>query len=81
MNLRNKGLNKIQNDIDYELLDRENNSYLYNKLKGFFVEYFFPLMYYIFETEKDNINFDILCIIIENLQLLSIFFQQRVKYF
>ena len=81
MNLRNKGLNKIQNDIDYELLDRENHSYLYNKLKGFFIEYFFPLMYYIFEKEKDNINFDILCIIIENLQLLSIFFQQRVKYF
>ena len=81
MNLRNKGLNKIQNDIDYELLDRENHSYLYNKIKCFFVEYFFPLMYYIFETEKDNINFDILCIIIENIQLLSIFFQQRVKYF
>ena len=79
MNLRNKGLNKIQNDIDYELLDRENHSYLYNKLKGFFVEYFFPLMYYIFETEKDNINFDIICIILENFQLLSYFFQPRVK--
>jgi hypothetical protein len=81
MNLRNKGLNKIQNDIDYELFDRDHHSYLYDKIKGYFIDYFFPLMYYIFETEKDNINFDILCIIIENIQLLSIFFQQRVKYF
>ena len=80
MNLRNyKGLNKIQNDIDYELINRERHSYLYEKLKNFFIEYFFSLMYYIFETEKDNINFDIICIILENFQLLSYFFQPRVK--
>ena len=81
MNLRNynKGIDKIQNDIDCEIFDKENYSYLYDKIKNFFVKYFFSLMYYIFETEKDNINFDIICIIIENFQLLSFHFHPLVK--
>ena len=41
----------------------------------------FPLVYYIFQSKLNSIKVDIICVILEFLEILTFPIQQRVKYF
>ena len=41
----------------------------------------FPLVYYIFQSKLNSIKVDIICVILEFLEILTFPIQHRVKYF
>lgn len=41
----------------------------------------FPLVYYIFQSKLNSIKVDIICVILEFLEILTFPIQQRVNYF
>jgi len=41
----------------------------------------FPLVYYIFQSKLNSIKIDIICVILEFLEILTFPIQQRVKLF
>ena len=64
-----------------ELIISKNytHSTLYCKIKLLMSKYIFPLIFFINQTQLDNIHLDCLIIIIDTLQLLSFPFQLRVS--
>ena len=64
-----------------ELIISKNYSHskLYSKIKLIMSKYIFPLIFFINQTQTDNIHLDCLIIIIDTLQLLSFPFQLRVS--
>ena len=64
-----------------ELIISKNytHSKLYCKIKLLMSKYIFPLIFFINQTQLDNIHLDCLIIIIDTLQLLSFPFQLRVS--
>ena len=67
--------------LNTELIISKNytHSKLYCKIKLLMSKYIFPLIFFINQTQLDNIHLDCLIIIIDTLQLLSFPFQLRVS--
>ena len=64
-----------------ELIESKNytHSKLYCKIKLLMSKYIFPLIFFINQTQLDNIYLDCFIIIIDTLQLLSFPFQLKVS--
>ena len=67
--------------LNTELIISKNytHSKLYCKIKLLMSKYIFPLIFFINQTQLDNIYLDCFIIIIDTLQLLSFPFQLRVS--
>ena len=62
------------------IITKTNNHVgLYYKIKKIMSTYIFPIIFFINQTQLDNIHLDCLIIIIDTLQLLSFPFQLRVS--
>ena len=57
------------------------SSYIYQKIGKELNKSAFPLVYYIFQSKLNSIKVDIICVILEFLEILTFPIQHRVKIF
>ena len=64
-----------------ELIESKNytQSIIYNQIRKIMSKYIFPIIFFINQTQLDNIYLDCFIIIIDTLQLLSFPFQLKVS--
>ena len=67
--------------IKFSPSNQSSYSNIYQKIGKELNKSAFPLVYYIFQSKLKSIKFDIICVILEFLEILTFLIQHRVKIF
>ena len=67
--------------IKFSPSNQSSYSNIYQKIGKELIKSAFPLVYYIFQSKLKSIKVDIICVILEFLEILTFPIQHRVKIF
>ena len=79
--MKNEENERYQQLIKYSPSTQSTYTNLYQKLGESLRSSIFPLVYYIFQSKLNSIKVDIICVILEFLEILTFPIQHRVKIF
>jgi hypothetical protein len=78
---KNNGDEQYTELIKFSPSNQSSYSNIYQKIGKELNKSAFPLVYYIFQSKLNSIKVDIICVILEFLEILTFPIQHRVKIF